>query len=314
MKQCLLFIVLIFVSRMAIPGIQPADMTMNTIWIINKKINDVNDPLQDITSRLTFTIDTSSPIPGASSTWVNGAPSITFTSSLLDVIFYTSELGTLTMKDKRWMPCMKTYSSYLRSSYRVMMLNSQNKMPITPLIPLEKYGSVCSGIEKSYPFNGKDKVNRDRQAQDSIGFIYLHELSHLYYRHVNYHADGLSDDEERQVNCAMRKQEKEADILATQKLVKFGWYRSALDISVWEVMLNLGIMETSRNSTFDHPSVIERMTYVLEEARSDIRASGKEISKEESDLIDQSRELQEKADKVMGEFDDETSGTGQCEI
>lgn len=314
MKRCLVFIVLMLVCRMSTAGVQPADMAAHIIGVINKKINDVNDPLQDITSRISFSVDTSSPTPSASSTWVNGTPLITFTSSLLDVIFYTAELDTLTMKDNRWAPCLKSYSSYLRNSYRKMMLDNQNHTPVTPLIPLEKFGSVCSGIEKLYPFTGQDKVIRDRRAEDSIGFIYLHELSHLYYRHVNYHVDGLSDEEERKINCEMRRQEKEADILATQKIVKFGWYRSALDVAVWGVMLNLGIMETSRNSTLDHPSVIERMTYVLEEARADILASGKQISKEESDLIDESRKLQEKTDKVIGEFDDETSGTGECEI
>ncbi len=54
MKRCLVFIVLILVCRMSTAGVQPADMAAHIIGVINKKINDVNDPLQDITSRLSF--------------------------------------------------------------------------------------------------------------------------------------------------------------------------------------------------------------------------------------------------------------------
>lgn len=87
MKRCLLFIVLMLVCRMSTAGVQPADMAAHIIGVINKKINDVNDPFKDITNRLVVYIDNSSPTPGASSTWGSGSPSITFTTSLLDVIF-----------------------------------------------------------------------------------------------------------------------------------------------------------------------------------------------------------------------------------
>ncbi|WBM72935.1 hypothetical protein OH773_22085 (plasmid) [Buttiauxella sp. WJP83] len=311
MNRGLWLLIFMFIGRPVL-GVQPVDFTKETVGVINNKIIEVNDSLQRIVRNLSFSINTSEPMPTASSGWVNGVPTIMFSSSMLDVAFYSSELSTLVYMDRKWMDCNVVYSSYINNAYKEMMSKKNENLPITPLIPPEKYGGVCAGIESYYPFTGDKKVLRDLSAKNAIGFMYLHELSHLYLNHTNYHNDSLSNEERREANCAMRRQEKEADLLAARKLVKFGWYNSALDVSVWRVMANLGVIETSRNSTLDHPTALERMTYVLDDVRGAILESGGQISDEMSEAIDESKALEEKANRTMSEHDSEDAGTGEC--
>lgn len=300
MKFRMMFISFIFITQFAFGGVQPIDLTREVVQIVDQKIDEVNDEFSYIVHNLDFRIDSEDLMPGARSGWINGVPTIIFTSSLLDVVFYTSELSTLTMFDSKWNNCLLEYSAYLGSSYMDMMTQREENVQLSPLIPPEKFGNACEGIERYYPFSGNAKVIRDQSAKDSIAFIYLHELSHLFYRHSGFNTKNMSDSQKQTANCIMRKQEKDADILAARKLVKFDWARSALDVTVWLVMFNTGVIETSRNSTLNHPTAVERMSYTLDEIRSTLIISGGTVGRELSDTIDEAEALVKKVDRQLG--------------
>ncbi|HDH1386912.1 TPA: hypothetical protein PIU00_004682 [Klebsiella quasipneumoniae subsp. similipneumoniae] len=310
LKRCV--IGLVFFTGFAIAGVQPIDFTKDEKTVVDQRINNVNDEFSTIVNQLNFNIDSSNPVPGANSGWVNGVPTITFTSSLLDVVFYTTELAVLNMNDSKWGDCYVAYSGYLRTSYIDMMRQRENHVPVSPLIPLEKYGLSCEGIDKKYPFEGMLKTQRDQSAGNAISFIYLHELSHLFYRHMAFDTEKMSDSERQKANCIIRKQEKDADILAARKLVKFGWEGAALDVTIWMVMLNTGIIETSRNSNLDHPTALERMSYTLDEVRGAILSSGGHVSREMSEAIDEAKDLVKKADEQLGGKDDSANNVITC--
>ncbi|HED2574519.1 TPA: hypothetical protein R4Y95_004714 [Klebsiella variicola subsp. variicola] len=289
-----------FITDSAFCGVQSVDFTYNVLKTVDQRVNEVNDQFEYIVNNLNFSIDSSNPMPGARTGWVNGVPVMIFTSSLIDVVFYTTELTALYMADNKWEGCYNEYSEYLRSSYSDMMMQMQNYSPLSHLIPPEKYGYSCSGINKYYPFDGWLKAKRDQSAANAIAFIYLHELSHLFYRHEAIDTKNMSDLDRQDANCKTRKMEKDADILAARKLVKFGWERSALDTTTWMVMLNTGVIETSRNGNLDHPTALERMSYTLDEVRGAIISSGGQVSREMSEAIDEAKALVKKADKQLG--------------
>ncbi|HEM8822930.1 TPA: hypothetical protein U2R14_003554 [Raoultella planticola] len=313
MKCTFLILIALFFSRFSVAGVQPIYFTEEVFKLANKAIYHTGDPFQGIVNNLDFSIDTSNPMPGASSGWVNNVPTIVFTSSLLNVVFYTAEMAVLVMANSKWSNCYTDYSGYLRSAYMDMMMQMENHQPVSPLIPPERYGNSCEGIDKHYPFSGREKAIRDQNAANAITFIYLHELSHLYYRHVNFKTKKMNDEERRVANCTMRTQEKEADLLAVRKMVKFGWYNSAMDITVWSVMFNTGILETSRNSDLDHPTALERMSYTLDEARGAIIEAGGHISREMSEGIDEAKALLKKADEQLGQGDNIPSEVLRCD-
>lgn len=298
MKYLLLFFIVIL--HPAVAGIQPVDFTKEVVKTVNKAINDNDDPFQTITSYLNFSIDKSDRMPGARSGWVYTVPTIIFTSSLSDVIFYMAELDVLSLLDEKWNNCSAVYGTYLRSAYMEMMAKKNDNQPLSPLIPPERFGGSCEGIENHYPFSGKEKIMRDQKATNAIAFIYLHELSHLYYKHVKFNTENMGNEQRQEANCTLRMNEKQADLLAARKMVKFGWYASAMDTTVWSVMLNTGIMETSRNSDLSHPTALERMTYTLDEVRGAILESGGHVSREMSEGIDEAIALVKKADEQMG--------------
>lgn len=303
----------LFLTNFVSAGVQPIDFTNETVHMVNDRIIELGDPFQNIVRDLRFNIDSSNAMPGASAGWINGIPTIIFTSSLLDVVFYTAELNVLSMADGKWNDCNSVYSSYLRNSYADMMLQKQNHMPVSQLVSPEKFGDSCSGIEAYYPFSGQMKGARDQSVRNSIAFIYLHELSHLYYKHVRFTTEHMNNEERQAANCSMRAQEKDADLLAARKMVKFGWYSSALDVTIWMVMGNIGVLESSRNSHLDHPTALERMTYTLDEVRGAIIESGGQVSREMSEAIDESKALLEKVDKQLGKNDNSDPEVVQCD-
>ncbi|WP_412465386.1 hypothetical protein [Klebsiella pneumoniae] len=74
---------LVFFTGFSMAGVQPIDFTEGEKTIVDQRINNLNDEFSTIVNQLNFSIDSSNPVPGAKSGWVNGVPTIIFTSSLI---------------------------------------------------------------------------------------------------------------------------------------------------------------------------------------------------------------------------------------
>lgn len=288
--------------------------TYDLINMVNNKITA--SKLDDVTNALqntTFKIDNIEPMPTAY-TRLGGyynRPTITISDELVNLTFYLSEVSTLTMIDNqdKWSLCNVAYSNYVKTAYQSMMYDKIKSKAIQKITPIEKFGGACDGIAKYYPFTGELKTKRDLFARTALVFIYLHELGHVYYRHIP-QVINPNDDENtvRVKNCKTRTNEKQADLFATHTLVSLGWYNAPFDPTVWVVMSTLGDdMESSGSSSIDHPTSLERMSYVMDETRKLLISTGGGVSDELSQAIDESKKIQDKINKILSNISNKNS-------
>lgn len=286
------------------------DYARSTDHMVRARIEQSGSPsLRQLMSATRFEVNKTFKIPNAYAVLRDGVPVIGMTPEFVLLGAYVSEISALNIVENgRWQNCQLAYFAYLRDAYSQMSSASYNGKAVAPLAAPEEFHGSCEGIQEKYPFSGNAKSIRDSMLTKAMLASYLHELGHVFYRHIvpSKAIDASSSvSEQRQffeIVCHQRQREAAADRFAVHTLIDLGWTDTAFDITIWNMMLATGSIDPSMELLSDHPSPSVRMASALSEARAYYLSNGGSISPEFDALINETVTVQKRIEASLPLF------------
>lgn len=263
----------------------------------------------------TISIDWYSPLPGAVAIHGVGEPSVIVSSEFVKLLYFFAELSVLSTSDEsiseEIIKCKTEYQEHIRDQVFLVLEGQSISGTHSTYDSPEEYATIgfqCRNIGRFFPLHSSLKPRRDSLVRNGIGFVIMHEIGHILLEHK---VSARADEIRQSILCQSRKQEREADSFAVQKLVNYGYGDAVVQNSFWDVGVAVGTIVPKEVAASTHPSPTQRMSDSINQAIREARNLGASPDPKLVDLAQQLVALQRRIERELSD-DDLTINTGGC--
>lgn len=290
---------------------QARAITSYTINVINQNIASSGPSDVKELVRITKIDMDEGELPNAYSYRTHDASHIGISRNLVLLFYYVAEINVLNNQEHgKLTPCSIEFYNAIRKQYSNIneaFLKGHKSASILAPEDYAKTSIQCSELTNLYPFPHKLKIARDSEVVNAIGFVYLHELGHLKYKHspmtpVDF--DKIPDELSKQkaffeYMCQSRHHEEEADNFAADTLVDLGFPFSATSVSLWQTFTATSGLDPSIEVISTHPNGYSRYVNVANRVRNRINAKGLSLPPGMDQLINEMNALLKKISEQL---------------